>query len=418
MPALLLDPEQRFTCRQCGRCCRRGWDIALTSGEVDAYRKAGVARFFRASLEQAEGTEPEPWEPIPGYASHLRLRKRSDGTCGFLSPDSRCRIHQELGADRKPLTCRLFPFRFHPTGAPPVLTASFCCPTVIANDGALLATQAQELRSLAQDWFRAYPEPANDVVLVGRRRLTVAQLKTVRGVLRELLERKDALGHLDLRDNVARMAHWLEDLTRYRVTRLDETAFEEYLAVMGRYAVSNAQPRPPRHPSRLGRLDFRGFLFTVLAASARLRDRSTGIRLGLRLKVFRLLLHAHGLGPAVGSVRLGAARHSHLDLAEPALSGLVHHYLRAAIETLGTGRRPILDELAVAVGFLNAAFVLARMRAAAEGQAAVDLATLSQGLMEAVDLTHADPGTALGRRLTSFAGGVESLYLFASDRLL
>jgi lysine-N-methylase len=418
MPALLLDPEQRFTCRQCGRCCRRGWDIALTPGEVDAYRKAGVARFFRASLEQAEGSEPEPWEPIPGYAPHLRLRKRADGACGFLSPENRCRLHEELGADRKPLTCRLFPFRFHPTGAPPVATASFCCPTVIANDGAPLATQAQELRSLAQDWFRAYPEPANDVLLVGRRLLAAAQLKTVRGVLRELLERKNAEGPLDLRANVARMARWLEDLTRYRVTRLDEAAFEEYLAVMGRYAVSDPKPPPPRPPSRLGRLDFRGFLFTVLAASERLGNRSAGLRLGLRLKVFRLLLHAHGLGPAVGPVRLGAARKSPVDLADPALWGLVHHYLRAAIETLGTGRRPVLDELAVAVAFLNAAFVLARMRAAAEGRAEVDLATLSQGLMEAADLTHADPGTALGRRLTSFAGGVESLYLFASDRLL
>ncbi len=418
MPALLLDPQQRFTCRQCGRCCRRGWDIALTPSEVDAYRKAGVARLFRASLEQAAGTEPEPWEPIPGYASHLRLRKRADGACGFLSPENRCRIHEELGADRKPLTCRLFPFRFHPTGGPPVVTASFCCPTVIANQGALLATQAQKLRSLAQDWFRAYPEPANEVLLVGRRLLAAAQLKAVRGVLRELLERRNAEGQLDLRDNVARMAHWLEDLTRYRVTRLEEAAFEEYVAIMGRYAASNPKPPPPRPPSRLGRLDFRGFLFTVLAASERLGDRSAGLRLGLRLKVFRLLLHTHGLGPAVGWVRLAAARQSRVDLAEPALSGLVHHYLRAAIETLGTGRRPVLDELAVAVAFLNVAFVLARMRAAAEGQAAVDLATLSQGLMEAVDLTHADPGTALGRRLTSFAGGVESLYLFASDRLL
>ena len=418
MPALLLDPEQRFTCRQCGRCCRRGWDIALTSGEVDAYRKAGVARFFRADLVQAEGTDREPWEPIPGYPSQLRLRKRPDGACGFLSPENRCRLHEELGADRKPLSCRLFPYRFHPTGGPPLVTASFCCPTVVANQGALLVTQTQQLRSLAQDWFRAYPEPASDVVLIGRRPLATAQLATVRSALRELLERQDAEGHPDLRGNVARMAHWLEDLTRYRVTRLDETEFGEYLAIMGRHAVGSPQPLPSRPPSRLGRLLFRGFLFTVLAASERLRDCSAGLRLGLRLKVWRLLLHTHGLGPAVGSVRLPAARQSRVDLAEPALSGLVHHYLRAAIETLGSGRRAVLDELAVAVAFLNAAFVLARMRAAAEGQAVVDLATLSQGLMEAVDLTHADPGTALGRRLTSLAGGVESLYLFANDRLL
>lgn len=414
MPALLLDPEQRFTCRQCARCCR-GWDVALTPGELDAYRKAGVGRFFRASPEQPEGTEAEPWEPVPGYP-HQRLRKRSDGTCGFLSDDNRCRLHQELGADRKPLTCRLFPFQFHPTGGPPVVTASFCCPTVVANLGAPVASQTPELRSLAQDWFRAYPEPANDVVLVGKRLLSAVQIKAVRGVLRGLLERRTSRGEIELRDNLARIARWLEDLTRYRVTRLDDGAFEEYLGVMGRYAVSDTKALLPRPPSRLGRLVFRGFLFTVLAAAERLRDRSSGFRLGLRLRVLRLLLHTHGLGPPVGQVSLRSTGKSHLDLADPALGGLVHHYLRASIETLGTGRRSVVDELALAVAFLNVALVLARMKAGAEGRIEVDLATLSQGLMEAVDLTHADPGAALGRRLSTLAGGVESLYLFAGAR--
>ncbi len=414
MPALLLDPAQRFTCQQCARCCRRGWDIALTPGELTAYRKARVGRFFRASLEQGEGTEAEPWEPTPGNPSLHRLRKRPDGTCGFLSPDNRCRLHQELGADRKPLSCRLFPFQFHPTGGPPVVTASFCCPTVVANEGAHLASQVPELRSLAQDWFRAYPEPANDVRLVGKRLLSVAQMKTVRGVLRGLLERRNQAGQLDLRDNVARMARWLEDLTRYRVTRLDNDAFDEYLGVMGRYAVGDTQPLAPRSPSRLGRLLFRGFLFTVAAAAERLADRSSGLRLGLRTRIWRLLLHVHGLGPAVGSFNLAAARRSRVDLRDPAIEGLIYNYLRATVETLGTGRRPVLDELALAVAFLNVALVKARMAAAAAGHPEVDLATMSQGLMEAVDLAHLDPAATLGRRLDSLAGGCESLYLFGA----
>src|SRR5713101_2992093 len=100
MPPLLLDPEQRFTCQQCGRCCRRGWDIALTPGEVKTYRRAKAERYYRER---------------------------------DLSPENRCRIHEELGAERKPLTCRLFPFRFHPAEGAAVLTASFCCPTVVRN---------------------------------------------------------------------------------------------------------------------------------------------------------------------------------------------------------------------------------------------------------------------------------------------
>ena len=58
-----------------------------------------------------------------------RIRKRADGACGFLSADNRCRIHEELGAAKKPLTCRLFPYAFHTAADGVVVTASFGCPT-------------------------------------------------------------------------------------------------------------------------------------------------------------------------------------------------------------------------------------------------------------------------------------------------
>jgi len=81
MVALRHDESQRFTCQQCGRCCRRGWDIAVTAAEVEGYRKAGAQEWFTAT----EGTETEtetdtgaaePFEPIPGHAGHFRIRKR------------------------------------------------------------------------------------------------------------------------------------------------------------------------------------------------------------------------------------------------------------------------------------------------------------------------------------------------------
>ena len=45
----------------------------------------------------------DPFEGIPGVPGLQRIRKRADGACGFLSPDNRCRIHEELGAAKKPL---------------------------------------------------------------------------------------------------------------------------------------------------------------------------------------------------------------------------------------------------------------------------------------------------------------------------
>src|SRR6266446_5316914 len=109
MPAFLLPSEQHFTCAQCGRCCHRT-TVPITLEEAEALRKAGAARWFdegdiaKADLSRrsAEGARADPFEAIPGHAPLLRIRKRAGGACGFLSPEGRCRIHEELGADRKP----------------------------------------------------------------------------------------------------------------------------------------------------------------------------------------------------------------------------------------------------------------------------------------------------------------------------
>src|SRR5262249_14431575 len=43
------------------------------------------------------------------------LTRREDGSCVFLMPDNRCRIHAELGAEAKPDVCKLFPWTVTPT---------------------------------------------------------------------------------------------------------------------------------------------------------------------------------------------------------------------------------------------------------------------------------------------------------------
>jgi lysine-N-methylase len=408
---VLLDPDQRFTCQGCARCCRRGWDITLTPGEVKAYRQAKAERYYRERLESPEGADTDPFEPLPG--GYARIRKREDGACGFLSPEDRCRLHEELGGARKPLTCRLFPFRFHPAEGRAVLTASFGCPTVVANEGAPLADQTREIAGLRQAWERDYPERDLHVELVAGCPVDPETLATLRGILREMLDRPGPGGRPDLRANVLRMARFVEDLSRHRVVRLDPARLAEYVALTGRYAAKSDQPLPPRPPSALGRLLARGFLFAVVAAREQVdHGEASGLRLGLRWRLFRLLAHAHGVGPGLEPLDLGTARRARLELADPAVEGLAWNYLRATVQTLGTARRPVVDELAVAVGFLNAAEVLACQRAARRGRAQVDATSFSEGLMEAVDLTHADPGL-FSRLLGTLSGGVEALYVFA-----
>ena len=420
MVALRHDDDQRFTCRQCGRGCRRGWDIALTAAEVEGYRKAGAERWYtRREPDEGAGADArtdtvDPFEPIPGHPGHFRIRKREDGACGFLSAENRCRIHERLGGARKPLTCRLFPFRFHPVEGKAIVSASFCCPTVVANEGQPVAAQLRALSALHGEWARAFPEPKRAVELVSGHPLAPATLATLREVLRAMLDRTGPDGRRDLRANVARMAALLDDVTRHRVLKLDPARFAEYVELTGRYAAGSDRPPAPARPSAVGRLLFRGFLFAVLAAREQLRSRETsGLRLGLRARLARLLAHAHGLGPGVGDVDLRAARGVAPALDDPAVETLVHHYLRAAIEDLGTGRRPVVEELALSVALLDAALAFAAMRTGQAGARAVDAATMADGLLETMDLTHLEPEGGYGRVLGALAGGLDALLLFS-----
>ncbi len=411
---MIFSQDQRFTCAQCGRCCRRA-TVPITAGEADAYRKAGAARWFREVVTDDVTSGRDPFEPIPAHAPLLRIRKRADGACGFLSPQGLCRIHEEMGADRKPLACRLFPFRFHSTSDGDVATASFACPTVIANEGATLPSQARELRVLHAAWTRAMPEAAAPIELVRGHPLSTAMIAGLRGVLGELLDRPGPDGPPDLHANLRRMAAFLEDLTRRRVLRLGPDAFAEYFELMSRHVLMDERLPATRQPSRLSRVLLRGFLLAVISVQLHLDPVLNRRRIALRVRLFRLLAHLHGLGPGTAGFDLRRARSVPLSLEDDGVRAIAHRYLRASLDTLGTGRRPIVDEVAMTVAHLNAACVLAGTHAAARGKHAVDAESFTEGLLESADLAHADDGGHLSTLLTAFSGGLEALYLFPPD---
>jgi hypothetical protein len=331
-----------------------------------------------------------------------------------LSPANRCRLHEELGGLRKPLTCRMFPYRFHPVAEDVLVTTSFCCPTTIGNSGEPLPAQLKEITALRAEWFAVYPEQPRAVEYVKGRTLDESSLRALREVLRQMLERTDADGKRSLRANALRMARTLEDLARYRVVRLADEAFAEYLRLTGRYAAATDKPVEPRRPSALGRVLRRGFLFVVAATRLQVENsRASGLKLGLRLRLLRLLAHFHGLLPGVSGSDLRAARRVRVDVDAPELQEVAYHYLRSSIAGLGSGRKPVVDELALAFSYLNAACDLCAMKAAETGQP-VDAALFSEALMEAVDLTHADERGLLGGIVGTLAGGPEALYAFAA----
>ena len=57
-----------------------------------------------------------------------------------------------------------------------------------------------------------------------------------------------------------------------------------------------------------------------------------------------------------------------IDINDPEIRPIVFHYLRSALETLGAHHRPIVDELSIAVSYLNAACALAVDERGCRGQ--------------------------------------------------
>lgn len=380
--------------------------MAVTHAEVETYRRRNAAAWFRGSAEGTEGADEDPFEPFHQFPGLFRIRKRADGACGFLSATNRCRLHEELGADRKPLTCRMFPYSFHAAPDAVVAIASFACPTIVANEGRPPAMDA--LESLRKEWGGARVQATRE--LVKGRPIDGRSLRILRESLLAILLRDAA----DLRENVRRIALALDDLTRHRVVQLSDADFAEYVSLTLPYAATKAEPAAPRAAGSIGRLLQYGFLYTVAATRLALdeRDRS---RFSLRLARLQLLAHFHGLAPGVGRVNVRALGKGGVDINAAELRPIVFHYLRSSLEALGARDRPVLDDLAIAVSCLNAACALAVMNAAAEARA-VDRAIFIQALMESVDLSHADDRGLLKGILRRLAGGTEALWFLQQTR--
>ena len=396
-----IDPEQRFACSQCGRCCHR-FDVFISATEVDLYQRKGATTWFH------EGSTGEPFEPVAEIPGFFRIRKRADGACGFLSDTNLCRIHEELGAAKKPLTCRVFPYSFHPTADGIVVKASFGCPTIVANAGPLSGAGDSliALESLRKEWFATNSPPASPRLFVKGRTITARSSRLLRDHLIEMLNRKDA----DIRTNISRVATTIDDLTRSRVVSLPDDDFAEYLALTVPHAAAKTDAPPARTPAWNARLLQFGFLYAVTAIRAESEHRGAS-RSRLRWMRLRLLAHFHGVAPPFGRVDIGALKRRRVDINDPAIRAIVFHYLRSTIETLGV-ERPLVDDLNIAASFLNAAVGLAKMNADAIGHD-VDRAMFSEALSEAADVSHARNGL-LDWALNRLGGTSDALHQLAT----
>ena len=410
MSVLRIDPDQRFTCSQCGSCCYR-WDVVVSDAEVETYRRFNAASWFREDRDAAEGAIRDPFEPVPGFPALRRIRKRADGVCGFLSPDNRCRIHQELGADRKPLTFRMYPYSLHAAADGVVVTTSFGCPAIVANQGVAIATGSSrvQLESMRLEWFGTHPATPVPLEFIAGRSIDARSARVLRESLLAILKAED-----DIRVAIRRIAAALDDLRRHRVVSLSDEAFAEYVGLTLPYAAQNPQLQPSRAASRIGRLLQYGFLYAVAAARLRVDERGKSPT-HLRIASVRLLAHFHRLAPSMGRVNVSKLANATVDLNAPGIRPIVLHYLSSNVRALGGRPRPMLDDLAMSASYLNAAAALAIMNAAAAGRA-VDRELFSDAMTEAVHLWHTADGGLLGGLLRRLAGGTDALWLLQSTR--
>jgi hypothetical protein len=253
-------------------------------------------------------------------------------------------------------------------------------------------------------------------MLAGIRDVLVSTAGEMRVVLRQLLDRVGEDGRRDLRSNVARMAGLLDDWTRHRVLKLEGQAFDEYVTLTGRFAVATEKPAPVERPSPVGRLVLRGFLLAVVAARLQAAGPGAGARLGLRSRLVRVALHLHNLWPPTEGFDRRARARVRVDLVDPAVHALVHHFLRSTLETLPTGRRPLVDELALAFATLDAAVALGASRAARAGRDTLQAQDLVDGLTEAADLGQTAGDGMLARMLQTLTGGLDALRAFAAGK--
>jgi Fe-S-cluster containining protein len=400
-----LNPSQRFSCSQCGRCCR-GFDVVVTATEIDLYRRRNAAAWFR----DGGADTGDPFEAVPGRAGAQRIRKRADGGCGFLSADNRCRIHEELGAAHKPLTCRVFPYAFHHAADGVVMTASFNCPTIAANEGALISEGASRAgaESLRKEWFAIHPAQPAELALVNGRPMTTRSLL----VLRQNLLRMLSADGTDLRSAIRRIAAVLDDLSRRRVRRLADAEFAEYLSLTVPHAATKPARPPATNAGAVARMLQYGFLFAVVGVRDDISHPGES-RARARLRRLRLLAHFHGLAPPLDGVNVAALQRRRVDVNDEQIRPIVFHYLRSTLETLGAAGRPIVDELSLAASYLNAACALAAMSADAAGTN-VNRAIFIQALTEASDVAHAQH-PLLHSILKHFSGGTHALWLLSAQ---
>jgi lysine-N-methylase len=196
------------------------------------------------------------------WSRRVELNHREDGSCVFLSPEGRCRIHERFGYEAKPLPCRLFPFVLVPAGDHWRVGLRYACPSAAANRGRALPEHNPALLDFAEGLARReHLEPLDDGTLVppplmesGGKLGWPDTLRLVDALLGHVQNRRDPVER-----RLRKCLHLAAQMRKARLHDIHGSRLRELLDLLSSAAEAETPANPmlvPR-PGWIGRVLFR-----------------------------------------------------------------------------------------------------------------------------------------------------------------
>jgi Fe-S-cluster containining protein len=145
LPPHTLPILEKWDCHCCTACCR---ETAILLDAADLKRLSEQRWGEHPDFRGIRTVERSSW-----LAGQVVLAHQADGSCVFLTPAGRCRIHEQFGVDAKPRMCRQFPLQVVVTDRDAIATVVRSCPSAAADRGRHLDDHVPSLRRLMGNKF-------------------------------------------------------------------------------------------------------------------------------------------------------------------------------------------------------------------------------------------------------------------------
>ncbi len=138
----LFDPDARFECSGCAKCCKTPWKVEIDRVTLDRYKGSILELHIKR----------ETGRPALARTHDGRIvAAKNNNSCVFLGEANNCRLHSNLGEHIKPATCRMFPFILTPTPEGIVVGVSHYCNSVQDGQGRPLESYQEELEAQLEE---------------------------------------------------------------------------------------------------------------------------------------------------------------------------------------------------------------------------------------------------------------------------